>query len=410
MTTTAPEVSGPPGATPAGGQVIGHKHGPGGVPLGLSPSVRSTDPADFATPRGRDEAWRFTPMRRLRGLHETTQAPTGRVEYRSDDDRVSVVAADAVAPSGYRATERPAAVALAGAGTAAHVVIAAGDEAAPVPVRLIVAAEGGTAFGRVHIEVAAHARAIVVLEHIGDAAYIGNVDVVLGDGAELTLTSLQRWSDTAVHLGYQHAVVGRDARFRSVVVTLSGDVVRLLPSVEYAGPGGDAELYGAFFAASGQHQEHRLFVDHEQPNCRSRVTYKGALSGAKTHTVWVGDVVIGAKAIGTDTYELNRNLVLTDGARADSVPNLEILTGEVAGAGHASATGRFDDQQLFYLMSRGIPAAQARRLVVRGFVADIVRHAGVSDVVDSVMETIDERLAQLDADDSTASAAGAGDD
>ena len=91
-------------------------------------------------------------------------------------------------------------------------------------------------------------------------------------------------------------------------------------------------------------------------------------SRAATPTaVWVGDVLIRKEAEGTDTYEANRNLVLTDGARADSVPNLEIETGLIEGAGHASATGRFDDEHLFYLMARGIPEDVARRLVVRGF-------------------------------------------
>ena len=96
---------------------------------------------------------------------------------------------------------------------------------------------------------------------------------------------------------------------------------------------------------------------------------------------------------GTDTYELNRNLLLTDGARADSVPNLEIETGEIEGAGHASATGRFDDEQLFYLQARGIPEDQARRLVVRGFFADIVQQIGVADVQERLMSAIDDELA-----------------
>ena len=121
-------------------------------------------------------------------------------------------------------------------------------------------------------------------------------------------------------------------------------------------------------------------VDHEATNCRSHVMYKGALQGQDAHAVWIGDVLIQAAATGTDTYELNRNLVLTDGARVDSVPNLEIETGETVCAGHASATGRFDDEQLFYLMARGIPADEARRLVVRGFFAELVQQIGLPDV------------------------------
>jgi Fe-S cluster assembly protein SufD len=151
---------------------------------------------------------------------------------------------------------------------------------------------------------------------------------------------------------------------------------------------------GVYFATSGQFFEHRMFVDHKVPNAKSRVNYKGALAGDGAHTVWIGDVFIRAAAEGTDTYELNRNLLLSDGARADSVPNLEIETGEIVGAGHASTTGRFDDEQLFYLMSRGINAADARRLVVRGFFNEIVSEIGVEEIQERLMDRIDGELAK----------------
>jgi Fe-S cluster assembly protein SufD len=210
---------------------------------------------------------------------------------------------------------------------------------------------------------------------------------------------LQDWADDTVHLGRQHAVLGRDSRFRSFVATFGGDLVRLVPTVEYAAPGGDAELLGVFFADAGQHLEHRSFVDHAVPHCRSNVAYKGALKGDPgageagiARSVWVGDVLIRAAAVGTDTYELNRNLVLTEAARADSVPNLEIETGEISGAGHASATGRFDDEQLFYLQSRGIPADVATRLVVRGFFADVISRLGVPEWEIRLQDRIDAEL------------------
>ena len=116
------------------------------------------------------------------------------------------------------------------------------------------------------------------------------------------------------------------------------------------------------------------------------------LQGDEAHTVWIGDVLIRAAAQGTETFELNRNLVLTDGARADSVPNLEIETGEITGAGHASATGRFDDQQLFYLQSRGIPEDEARRLVVRGFFADVIAQIGIPDVQARLLAAVEAEL------------------
>jgi Fe-S cluster assembly protein SufD len=204
--------------------------------------------------------------------------------------------------------------------------------------------------------------------------------------------SVQDWAPGAIHGGQYDAVVGRDATFKQVVVTLGGDLVRLVSNVQYSGPGGSAELFGVYFADETQHQEHRLWVDHSVPNCRSNVKYKGALQGEDARTVWIGDVRIRPAATGTETYELNRNLVLTDGARADSVPNLEIETGEIVGAGHASATGRFDDEQLFYLCSRGIDAETARRLVVRGFFADVVQEIGLPELQDRLMRTIEARL------------------
>ena len=177
-------------------------------------------------------------------------------------------------------------------------------------------------------------------------------------------------------------------------MSLGGGVVRLAPSVDYAGPGGDAQLLGLYFADAGQHLEHRLFVDHSQPRCRSRVEYKGALQGPTARSVWIGDVLIRPQAVETDTYERNRNLLLTEGARADSVPNLEILTGEVVGAGHASTTGRLEDQHLFYLMARGIPEPEARRLVIRGFFGELIAKIEVAALRDRITAAIEAELAE----------------
>jgi Fe-S cluster assembly protein SufD len=125
------------------------------------------------------------------------------------------------------------------------------------------------------------------------------------------------------------------------------------------------------------------------------VDYKGALQGDGARTVWIGDVLIRPGATGTDTYERNRNLLLTDGARADSVPNLEILTGEVVGAGHASASGRLEDHHLFYLMSRGISLAEARRLVIRGFFGELIAKIGVPDLRERIATSVEAELDAL---------------
>jgi len=250
----------------------------------------------------------------------------------------------------------------------------------------------GAAFGHLLVQAEPFSRAVVVLDHRGSATYADNVELVVGDGALLSVVSLQDWADDAVHLTQHYATLGRDARLRHTAVTLGGSVVRLAPSVRYDGPGGDAELTGLYFADAGQHLEHRLFVDHDVPNCRSRVTYKGALQGADAHAVWIGDVLIRPEATGTDTYEYNRNLVLTDGTRVDSVPNLEILTGEIVGAGHASASGRLEDHHLFYLMARGIPFEEARRLVIRGFFGQLIDTIEVPELRDRIAEAIEAEL------------------
>ncbi|MFD9883644.1 Fe-S cluster assembly protein SufD [Streptomyces alboflavus] len=356
----------------------------------------SFDVADFPVPHGREEEWRFTPLERLRGLHDGTAAATGdgvRIDIEApegvvvetvgrDDARLGKAGTpvDRVAAQAYSAFEK------------AGVVTVPKETVLAEPIRIAVHGEGGVAYGHQVIELGAFAEAVVVIDHTGDAVLAANVDYVLGDGAKLTVVSVQDWDDKAVHVGQHNALIGRDATFKSFVVTFGGDVVRLHPRVTYAGTGGEAELFGLYFTDAGQHQEHRLLVDHNVPHCKSNVVYKGALQGEQAHAVWIGDVLIEAKAEGTDTYEMNRNLVLTDGARVDSVPNLEIETGEIVGAGHASATGRFDDEQLFYLMARGIPADEARRLVVRGFFAELVQQIAVADIEERLLVKIDEEL------------------
>ncbi|NYJ08861.1 Fe-S cluster assembly protein SufD [Petropleomorpha daqingensis] len=378
-----------------------HSHG-GPVPTG-SPAERftSTDPEAFGKPAGREEDWRFTPMRRVRALlnGEPSDARlTTDTDLPEGVELTTVEADDPLLKGLPEPADYLAALTRQRAGGASVVRVAAEAQLdRPVTVRLSGTGADDVVWAQTVIEVGAYAKATVVLDHTGSATYSGGVAVLVGDGAQVTLISVQDWAPGSLHAGQYDAVVGRDATFKQVVVTLGGDLVRLVSNVQYAGPGGDAELLGVYFADETQHQEHRLWVDHAVPNCRSNVLYKGALQGEDAHTVWIGDVRIRPAATGTDTYELNRNLVLTDGARADSVPNLEIETGEIVGAGHASATGRFDDEQLFYLCSRGIDAETARRLVVRGFFADVVQHLGVPELQDRLMGTIEARLGALPA-------------
>jgi Fe-S cluster assembly protein SufD len=247
-------------------------------------------------------------------------------------------------------------------------------------------------FSRVRISLGTHAVATVIVENTTDTILAEDLEIALAPGSNLKFVTLQEFESKSVYTARHHAVVDKDATFKSVTVTVGGDVVRILPTVEFIAPGGSVDLLGVYFATAGQFFEHRMHVDHAVPHAKSNVNFKGALAGQGAHTVWIGDVLIRAAAEGTDTYELNRNLLLSDGARADSVPNLEIETGEIIGAGHASTTGRFDDEQLFYLMSRGIAMADARRLVVRGFFNEIVLEIGNEVVQNRIMDRIDNEL------------------
>jgi len=347
-------------------------------------------------PTGREEDWRFTPLRKLRPLFQPfdpadsfdleTSLPDGVTLTRVGRDHPSV--GQALVPA-----DRVSALAATQVTDVVLVSIPAGAQLSePIVLRSI--GHPGLNYGHFVIEAGANSSATVVKDHVGEATVAGNVECIVGDGANLTFISVQDWAPEAVQLAAHGARVGRDAGFTHVLVNLGGAIVRINPTVRFAGPGGTANLYGVSYCGDGQHQESRLYVDHAVPNCRSNVVYKSVLDGDTARTVWVGDVRIRPEATGTSTYELNRNLLLSDGARADSVPNLEIETGEIAGAGHASATGRFDDLQLFYLQSRGIPYEEARRLVVRGFLADVLDHIDLPELHDRLMASIDERLSR----------------
>ncbi|WP_035772711.1 Fe-S cluster assembly protein SufD [Arthrobacter sp. Br18] len=376
------------------------KHSHGNAPVIPEASrgerLKSYDLSDFAPLTGQEEDWRFTPLKRLRGLHSdplTGTAPTVTVTGAPNVLTETVERTDGRIGSAAIPEDRVAAAAWAAVATATVITIPV-ETVADGEVLVDLAGTDSTAAAQ-HVVIHARrfSKAVVVLDHHGKATLAQNVEINVEDGAELTVVSVQQWDDDAVHVSSQQARIGRNARYKHVVVSLGGDLVRLTPSSVFTGPGAEVEMYGLYFADAGQHLEQRLLVDHAVPNCKSRVTYKGALQGKDAHTVWVGDVLIRKAAEGTDTYETNRNLLLTDGARSDSVPNLEIETGLIEGAGHASATGRFDDEHLFYLMARGIPERTARRLVVRGFLNEVIQQIGVPALEERLSEAVEVELA-----------------
>ncbi|SIL11153.1 FeS assembly protein SufD [Mycobacteroides abscessus subsp. abscessus] len=351
---------------------------------------------DFAELTGREEDWRFTPLKRLGGLH--TDALTGQgVDISvSAPDSVSVETVnrdDSRIGSAGIPEDRVAANAWSSFSEATVITVGQEDELDQHIALQIQGTSMEPTAQHIVVETKPFSKAVVVLRHAGSAVVSQNVEFKVGDSSSLTVVSVQEWNDDAIHASAQYAKLGRDARFKHINISLGGNLVRVTPSTKFSAPGAETEMYGLYFVDAGQHIESRLFVDHSVPNCKSRVTYKGALQGRNAHSVWVGDVLIGKDAEGTDTYELNRNLILEDGPRADSVPNLEIETGLIDGAGHASTTGQLDDEHLWYLQARGIPEAEARRLVVRGFLNEIIQQIHIPELEEKLMDALEEELA-----------------
>lgn len=352
--------------------------------------------ADFPALTGREEDWRFTPLKRLGGLHLDTltgetpalkvSAPTFVVVEQVSRDDIRIGSAGVP-------EDRVAANAWSSFKEATVVTIPAETELEEYIELTINGEHMQAAAQHLVIEAKPFSKAVVIIRHTGSATLGQNIEFVVGDSAQLNVISIQQWQDDAIHASAQYAKLGRDCRFKHVCVSLGGSLVRVTPSTRFTAPGAETEMYGLYFVDAGQHIESRLFVDHSVPNCKSRVTYKGALQGKGAHSVWVGDVLIGKDAEGTDTYELNRNLLLEVGPRADSVPNLEIETGRIEGAGHASTTGQLDDEHLWYLQARGIPEAEARRLVVRGFLNEIIQQIRVPEIEEQLTEALEAELA-----------------
>lgn len=387
--TSAPTV---PGAK-------GHTDGAGAFVPVQTRSERpwSFDPTAFEAPTGREVNWKHTPVQRLQRLFTDAAGDAGAVSVAVSGPLAAAGLAVGVQPRGevFQPEDLSAAVAWSRSAEALYVSMPAEAELdEPIVIEATGAGAELVAHEHVVIEASRHSRATVVLRHAGSAQFAQNVEIIVREGAHLELVTVQRWDDDAVHVASHQARVERDATLRHVVVSFGGGIVRVNPSVELAGTGSRAELYGLSYSDSGQHLESQVYLHHKGAETSGDVLYKSALQGSAARTVWIGDVLIGPDAVGTDSYEANRNLVLTEGARAESIPNLEIETGDIRGAGHASATGRFDDEQLFYLQARGIAEDEARRLVVLGFLAEIVQKIGVEDLEAELFAAIEEELAK----------------
>lgn len=352
----------------------------------------SVVPDDFPAISARQQEWRLSPIAALSALAD------GDVDGSHYD--VTVAGADhnwvplaSIAGQAGLPEDRISARAWSSTVDALHVVVS--GEGDPVVIHRSLS---GVRAAHLVIEFTANTHRTVIMENTGDVALAENVEVIAHDGSHGRLIHLGEWDDTAIHAASHFARIDKDAQLDHILVSLSGAVQRVNPAFILAGVGSRVESVGMYFAERGQHIEHQVFVHHKAAQTRSDVLYKGALHGKGTRTVWVGDVLIGPDATGTDSYEANRNLVLSDGARADSIPNLEIETGDIAGAGHASATGRLDDEHLFYLQARGITETEARRLVALGFLLDVVGRIGIPELEERLTLSLSASLDAIEVD------------
>jgi Fe-S cluster assembly protein SufD len=267
----------------------------------------------------------------------------------------------------------------------------------PISVHVHVTAPGAH-LPRVLAVVGNHAKATLYLEHTSDEGVSALVDevaeIVVQDGAKLRLATLQDWNDGIEHLGLQKVEVHRDAHVLALAFTTGGTTVRLRPEFDLVGAGAEVRPLGIYMASEGQWFDLQPYVRHIAPRASSDVLFKGALQGA-SRTVFRGNVFVHRDAYGTATDENNRTLILTEGARADATPFLEIECSDIT-AGHGSATGQIDARHLYYLQSRGIDRETALRMIVTGYFTEILEEADLPGITDRAIAIIEQRIAAAD--------------
>jgi Fe-S cluster assembly protein SufD len=262
----------------------------------------------------------------------------------------------------------------------------------PITITIQAAADGATA-PRVLVVLGDNARAQIYVDHAGDAAatVIEVIEVVLGAGARADVVTAQDWGRSVDHVAAHTGLVGPNADYRHLEVSLGGKTVYIRPDVRLDHPGGNAEMLGVYFGDEGQQVEHRSLIHHNASHTSSNLIYKGALQGESRATFY-GTIRIEEHAKATVSDETNRNLILTDKAKADSIPVLEILNSDVVRCGHHSSVGQVDELQMFYLESRGIPREEAARLLVFGFFAEVTDRIDLPGITEVVLDEVEREI------------------
>lgn len=217
------------------------------------------------------------------------------------------------------------------------------------------------------------------------------VEIYAGPDSSLRYVSLQEWGDGVMHVGVQRAIVGRDADVRTLAVTFGAGLSRAEAETILEGDGGSSEMLGVYFGDGSQHFDHRSIQDHVGSQTSSDLLYKGALRG-RSRAIYSGNVIIRQGAHKCDAYQTNRNILLSEEAKADSIPNLEILSNDPVRCGHAASVGPVDEDTLFYIQSRGIDAREAQRLIVFGFFQEVLDRVTLPEVRAGLEAAIESEL------------------
>jgi Fe-S cluster assembly protein SufD len=254
---------------------------------------------------------------------------------------------------------------------------------------------GSSLLGRTLIVAEANAE-VSVVDELGSGDFPqqglsnGAAEIFAGEGARVTYVSLQRWGSGVVHLTTDRLVAGRDARITTLYTTLGSDVTRADVRCRLTAPGAHVDMLGLYLAEGKQHFDHETLQDHISPHASSNLLFKGALND-DTRSVFRGLIRVHPKAQRTDAYQTNRNLILSDRARADSLPNLEIGADDVR-CSHAATVGQLDEEEVFYLLSRGIPRKEAMRLVIFGFFGEVLEQLDLDEVRGELVRAIERKL------------------
>jgi Fe-S cluster assembly protein SufD len=255
--------------------------------------------------------------------------------------------------------------------------------------------EGTSVFGRTLV-VAGREAELTVIDELASGDFttqtlsLGATEIFAEDGAQVNYFAVQRWGRGVVHMTTDRLVSGRDARITTLNVALGSDVSRADIQCRLQAPGAHVDMLGLYIAEGTQHLDHQTLQDHIAPHASSNLLFKGALT-QKGRSVFRGLIRVHPGAQRTDAYQTNRNLILSNEARADSLPNLEIAADDVR-CSHAATVGQLDEEEIFYLQSRGIHKKEAIRLVIFGFFGEVLNQITLEDVKAELVRAIERKL------------------